>query len=234
LKDELGLKHLDVRLVGLLSACSVRMPRPRPDGTPGQKWAILQLDDGNSLDAFCFGKPWEEYNEKLRKTDNDGKPIDGSGPLETSVDRLVMLCGEVSHRINYGNDDKVEKKNPQIGDLNFTVKEAYPLDVALGKLSNGMRIRLRHEDERMMERFRSIQQAISRSPGQLPVFLEIVYANGDTVEVDLGPLARVSVTVSFLSELSKIVPQSDTAFCPSSKIYPDEDKRRQFGGARSG
>lgn len=234
LKDELGLKHLDVRLVGLLSACSVRMPRPRPDGTPGQKWAILQIDDGASLDAFCFGKPWEEYNEKLRKTDNDGKPIDGSGPLESGVDELVMLCGEVSHRINYGNDDKVEKKNPQLGELNFTVKEAYPLDDALCRLSKGMRIRLRHDDERLMERFRAIRSAVSKSPGRLPVFIELLYANGDTVEIDLGALARVAVTVSFLSEISKTVPQSDIAFCPSGKIYPDEDKRRQFGGAHSG
>jgi len=48
------------------------------------------------------------------------------------------------------------------------------------------------------------------------------------VEVDLGPAARVAVTVSFLSELSKIVPQSDTAFTPNDSVYLDPPERKPW------
>ena len=34
----------------------MKTPRPRPDGSVGQKWAILQVDDGTALDAFCFAR----------------------------------------------------------------------------------------------------------------------------------------------------------------------------------
>ena len=131
LKEDRALKHLDVRMVGILSACTVKLGKPRPDGTPGQKWAILQLDDGSGefLDAFCFAKAWEKHSS-----------------VETCVDQLVMLSGEVSYRVNYEKDDKIDKKNPTVGDLNFTVREARPLTDALMELSKGLTIRLRYDD----------------------------------------------------------------------------------------
>jgi hypothetical protein len=36
--------------------------------------------------------------------------------------------------------------------------------------------------------------------------------------------------VSFLSELAKIVPQSDTAYCPNDKIYLDPPERKPWEG----
>ena len=46
------------------------------------------------------------------------------------------------------------------------------------------------------------------------------------LDVDLGEGFRVAGSLSFLSELSKIVPQADTTFRPSDKVYlaPREPK----------
>ena len=213
LKDERGLKHLDVRLVGILSACTVKAPKPRPDGTVGQKWAILQLDDGNgSIDAFCFAKAWEKCSA-----------------LETKVDQLVMLCGEVSRRINYEKDDKFAKKNPELGDYNFTVREAYPLEDALPQLSKGLGIRLRHDDPELKERAKKIQAVIAKNPGNYPVHLDLVWSDNATVTVNLGANCRVAPTLAFFSELAKVVSQSDTAFGCSDKVYLAPPERKWEG-----
>ena len=209
LKDARALRHLDVRLVGILSACTVKTGKPRPDGG-ANKWAILQLDDGTVLDCFCFAKPWEQFGAKI----------------ETAVDKLVVLCGEVAHRVNYEKDDKFEKRNPAVGDLNFTVKEAYPIEDALPLLSKGLRITMQYADPEIKTKVNRIRGAIRRNPGQLPVIIELHYPSGKVVDVDLGAEFRVAGSISFLSELSKIVPQSDTTFRPSDKIYlaPREPK----------
>ena len=213
LKDERALKHLDVRMVGILSSCTVKLGKPRPDGTPGQKWAILQLDDGSGafLDAFCFAKAWEKHSS-----------VDGC------VDQLVMLSGEVSYRINYEKDDKIDKKNPSVGDLNFTVREARPLSDALAVISKGLKIRLKYDDPDCGEKMIRIREIAVRNRGALPVYIEVVMPEGDQVEVDLGPAARVTVSVSFLSELSKVVPQSDTAFSPGDAVYLDPPERKPW------
>jgi len=213
LSDERALKHLDVRMVGILSACTVKLGKPRPDGTPGQKWAILQLDDGSGgfLDAFCFAKAWERH----------------SG-VESCVDQLVMLSGEVSYRVNYEKDDRVERRNPSVGDLNFTVREARPLSDALVELSRGLRISLRYEDPDLAEKARRIRAAAAKNPGRLPVYLVLGRSDGTQVELDLGPDARVGVTVGFLSELAKVVPQADTAFHPNEKVYLDPPERKPW------
>ena len=209
LKDHVALSHLDVRMVGILSACTVKTPKPRPDGSVGQKWAILQIDDGAAMDGFCFAKAWESCSS-----------------LETAVDRLVMLCGEVSHRINYEKDDKMAKRSPSVGDLNFTVREAYLLEDAMPMISDAMRIRLRYDDAEVESKASLIREAILRSPGRLPVILEMLCPGGKVVDVSLGSALGVAVTVGFLSELGKIVPQSDVSFRPSDKVYlaPREPK----------
>ena len=213
LKDERGLKHLDVRLVGILAACTVKAPKPRPDGTVGQKWAILQLDDGNgTIDAFCFAKAWEKCSV-----------------LETKVDQLVVLCGEVSRRVNYGKDDKFEKKNPELGDYNFTVREAYPLEDALPQLSKGLGIRLEHDDPELMERVKKIQAVVAKNSGRYPVHLDLMWPSNTVVTIDLGAACHVAPTLSFFSELAKVVPQSDTAFGCSDQVYLAPPERKWEG-----
>ena len=222
LKDEMGLKQLDVRMVGSLSSCSIKMPKPRPDGSIGQKWAILTLDDGSgTIDAFAFAKVWEKFNPVEK-----GDPS-GLGAIEKSVDNLVMLCGEISHRINYEKDDKIEKKNPSLGDLNFTLKEAYPLSAILPQVSKSLKIKMKYEDDALGEKVSKIYDIAQKHKGALSVAIELHYSDGTVVDIDLGPLSRVDCNMEFLAEIAKIVPQGDTTFSPCEKIYfaPPEEKR---------
>jgi DNA polymerase III alpha subunit len=204
LKDERALRHLDVRVVGILSGCTVKLGKPRPDGSPGQKWAILQIDDGTgSLDAFCFGKAWEKFNV--------------NGCLESSVDQLVLVCGEVSRRVNYARDDRIEKKNPEVGDYNFTVREAYPLSEAMPLVSKGVRIALDLADADIKEKVAQLRDVIASNPGALTVFLDVRHPDGRIVEVSMGNDLRVACTVSFLSAAAKIVPLTAVSFRPDSR-----------------
>ena len=142
------------------------------------------------------------------------------------MDRLVLLCGEVSHRVNYEKDDKFEKRNPSVGDLNFTVKEAYPLEDALPLLSKGLRIKMMYADPEIKPKVDRIRAAIQKNPGTLPVIIELHYPSGKVLDVDLGPGYRVAGSIAFLSELGKIVPQSETSFRPDARVYlaPREPK----------
>ena len=202
LKDDRGLKHLDVRMVGILTSCQVKTPKPRPDGTVGAKWAILQLDDGAVADGFCFAKAWETCQS-----------------IESCVDRLVMLCGEISYRVEYDRDDKIAKQNPSLGALNFTVREAWPLEDALPLVSDGMKIALEKSDPELMAKAAGVRETIVKHPGKLPVALEIRYPDGRVVDVDMGAAAHVAGTMAFFSEFAKAVPQSSVSFHPSDKIY---------------
>lgn len=198
--DPLLLKSLDVRVVAILDACSVKAPKPRPDGSIGQRWAILSLDDGSGqAEGMTYAKVWESCSA-----------------IESKVDRLVMVCGEVSHRIVYDKED-VFKEHPKPGDLTFQVKEAYPLEDAMPVVSRGLALKLRYSDADLLEKVARLKSAIQKNPGRLPVKLAIVYDDGQIVSVDLGQLNRVACTIDFLSELAKIVHQNDTTFSPEDK-----------------
>ena len=199
--DPMLLKRLDVRVVAILAGCSVKTPKPRSDGSVGQKWAILALDDGNGqADAMAYAKAWETC----------------SG-MEGCVDRLVMVCGEVYHRTVYDKEDLL-KMNPSVGEISFQVKEAYPLEVALPLVSRGLSLKLRYDDPELDDKVRRLHSAAKKNPGKLPLKISLVYEDGTELEIDLGPEGRVACTIDFLSELAKVIPQSDTTFSPENKI----------------
>ena len=200
--DSFLLKRAEVRVVAVLESCSVKVPKPRPDGSVGQKWAILGLDDGTGqADAMCYAKAWEKY-----------------GPdIESKVDQLVLVCGEITHRTNYDKDD-LQKLNPQVGDVSFSVKEVYPLENAMPLVSNGAQLRLKHDDPDLMKKVRDIRDAAAKNPGRFPLALDLQFADGTLVKVDLGPLCNVSVNIGFLSLLAKGLAQTDVEYKPEDKV----------------
>ncbi len=213
LTDERGFKHLDVRLVGVLSSCTIKNSRPSPDGTPPQKWAILEIDDGTgTIEAYCFARTWATC-----------------AALETHVDQLILLSGEVSRRINYEKDDKFTKQKPQLGDYNFTVREAYPLETILPRISPALHLRFNHDDPNLADNIRRLQLLIEKNPGDLPVHIDLVWPDATTVTIDLEREHHVNINLTFLSELTKIVPQADTAYDCNKTIYFNQPERR-WGG----
>ena len=93
-----------------------------------------------------------------------------------------------------------------------------------------MRIRLKQDDPALDEKIVQLRTTICANPGKLPVILELHYPNGGMAEVNLGDSYRVGVGIAFLSELAKIVPQSDTFFAPDEKIYLAPPERKPWEG----
>ena len=206
--DALLLKKLDVRVAAILSSCSVKMPKPRPDGSVGQKWAILSLEDGlGQAEAMAYAKTWE-----------------ASSTIENHVDQLVIVFGEISHRVNYQKED-VSKENPSVGDISFQVKEVYPLESALPEISDGLRLALQYDDPLLYEKVSQIRAIANKCPGKLPVKLDIAYGNGTVVTVDLGASGRIACTIDSLSELVKVVPQSEMSFSVDGTMSLAADPR---------
>lgn len=194
--DPLLLKRADVRVVAMLEACSVKTPKPRPDGTPGKKWAILTLDDGTSkADVFCYAKAWEKC----------------AAALEGATGGLVLVEGEISCRATYPKEDGM-RRNPRPGDIVFSATDARPAEDALPSVSKGLRIALDFADSALEAKVAAVREAIMRNPGALPVFLDLAMPDGGSVAVDAGPGFRASCGISFLSELCKAVPQGDLDF----------------------
>ena len=219
--DPLLLKKVDVRVLAMLSSCQVKLPKPRPDGSVGDKWAILMLDDGTGqADAMCFGKAWKEYNQE----DPSGKI---PSKIDTKVDQLVVVCGEVSHRTVYEKDDAAKEK-PGLGDVNFTVKEVYPAEEAIPMIAERLSVKIDASDEdAAIAKANAVGRLAAANPGKLPVSLELKFKDGRVAVMDMGPAARASLTVALLAELAKTVPQNDTFLKPEDKIYLAQ--REEFG-----
>ena len=200
--DSLLLKRAEVRVAAILDGCSIKAPKPRPDGSVGQKWAVLALDDGSGqADAMCYANAWARYG----------------AALEGRTDQLLMVCGEVSHRVSYDKED-AKKLNPQVGELQFSVKEVYPLENALPLVSKGATVRLRYDDPGLGEKVRAIRDAAAGNPGATPIKADIAYPDGTVLKVDLGPACHAAVNIGFLSLLAKAVPQNDVDYAPEDRI----------------
>lgn len=95
--DPFLLKRMDVRVVGVLAECSVKTPKPRPDGSVGEKWAILGVDDGTGLARRCATRA--SGSSSTREV------------AEGAVEQLVVVCGEIARRTVYAKED-VHKEHP--------------------------------------------------------------------------------------------------------------------------
>ena len=203
LKDKRGLKQLPLRMVGIVNSISVKNGKPGPNGEPGAKWAILELDDGSAtVSVYAFAKCWQKYGEKV----------------ENCVDKLVYVAGELGYRINYEKDDKAAKEHPALGDLNFTAREVYPLEDAMPFVSDALEIRLKYGTPDSQEKALKLAETIRANPGKLPVRLSLMRPDKVTVRVNTKQTSRVAVTSAFLSALSKVVPSADYTFRPNEKI----------------
>ena len=207
-------KSLPVRAVGILTSCAVKLPKPRPDGTVGDKWAILSIDDGTGVaEAMCYAQAWKASNE--------------GGRIERCVDQLVLVCGELAYRATYDKEDAL-KENPRLGSLSWTVREIHPLAEAMGLLSDALRVRLDYADDTLPAKLAQLRETLAKSPGGLPVALDLRYPSGRTLDIDLGPSCRVGLDLAFLSALDKIVPQSAVSFAPKD-IWTLMDKEENHG-----
>jgi len=211
-KDKIALKHLDVRIVAMLTSCSVKMTKPQPNKQPA-KWAVLEVDDDTkSSSVMCFAKTWGKCSV-----------------IEGKVGSLILLSGEVARRIDYGENDKTLKSSPIVGDYAFTVKEVYPLEEALEKLKLTLSISLEYDDQGLIEKVDEIKRIAVDSPGAIPVKIKLSYGGDNVVDIDLGSNFKVNPSMDFLSKLGKVTSQKALHFTLSNdKIYLDESPRKRW------
>ena len=105
-----------------------------------------------------------------------------------------------------------------MGDLNLTVREIHRLEDALPKISKALRIALPYAAPDLKERIQGVLDLAARHPGSLPLAFTLVYGNGVEVDLSLKSAPTVAVSLAFLSELAKIVPQSETYYDPSGEM----------------
>ncbi|MBP5791170.1 MAG: DNA polymerase III subunit alpha [Kiritimatiellae bacterium] len=208
--NPLLLKKMDVRVVAVLESCSVKTPKPRPDGSVGQKWAIFALDDGTGrADAMCYAKAWASCSFLAEKADS-----------------LVLVCGEISHRALYDNADTA-KEHPQLGDLSFSVREAYLLEDGIPGASSGLRLRMDVGDPKFGEKAAALRRLADLYPGKLDVEASLSFPDNSRVDMAFGEENRVAVNIGFMSEIAKILPQGDMDWRPKDGIYQKTCERRQ-------
>ena len=209
MKDERALRHLDVRMVGILTSCVVKTTRP-VQGRPPEKWAILGFDDDTGArEVMCFAKTWKKCSS-----------------LEGATDRLVVLCGEVARRIDYADDDKVERRSPAVGDYSFTLREAWLFEDSAARVCTRVKVGLLYADPKLEEKTRCISNLVAAYPGGLKVVLSFAYPDGHVVDVEMG--GGVNPTMEFISSRGKIVPQKSISLDPSDKIYLEPPPPRRY------
>jgi hypothetical protein len=140
----------------------------------------------------------------------------------------VVLNGEVSRRIEFAQEDKIEKKNPKVGDYSFNVKEVFPFDEAVLKMFKHISVALSYDDPEIMKKVESVKEVVSDYPGVMAFDLDIHYGDGHIVHIDLGKRFRVNPSMDFFSKLGKIVPQEAIKFPLIDKIYLDPQPERKW------
>ena len=192
-------KKLHARVCGMLSACTVRIPKVRlgPDGQPDPKqnrdpWAILRIDDeSQEVDVFCFSKAFAKHLW-----------------LKDAIDTPVVLSGEVSHR-RQKTDDFDEMGRPvwvETEDVQFLVQEAHPLEEGVATFGKRVVVTLPYDDPKLVEHVGALRALVDSRPGLLKVSLSLAYANGAVVEIDAGKLLA-EPSAEFFTELGKLVPR---------------------------
>jgi DNA polymerase III alpha subunit len=196
--NKLLLKKIDVRMAVVLTDCAVKTPKPRPDGTPGKKWAILSVDDGKgTANIMMYAKAWEKCSA-----------------IEHEKDNLIIVCGEISHKVVYEKDD-LAKLNPSVGEITFQAKEAWPLKNAVPMISECVRFRLDRDDESLREKMDSLKDLSLCHPGQIPVLLDFCFPDGTCVELSAGKDFKIFPGLEFMTSVVKFFSQKDISFNPN-------------------
>ena len=135
------------------------------------------------------------------------------------------MCGELSHR----TDRDTKEETPEI---QFIVREAYPLVDGISKFATGLCLSARYEDPNLLARAEAIKNLAAAHPGNVKVSFELTWANGRKAEIDSG-IGGVKPTPEFLAELERIQKGDESRLTTVKDIFlqPPEPKRwerRQF------
>ena len=191
-------KKMHVRICGMLSGCTVRIPKVRLglDGQPDPKqnrdpWGLLRIDDETQeVDVFCFSKAFAKHLW-----------------LKDYIDQPVVLSGEVSHR-RQKTDEIDETGRPvwvETEDVQFLVQEAHPLEEGVSIFGKCVVVTLPFDDPKLVDHVGALRSLVDSHPGTLKVSLSLAYANGAVVDIDAGHL-MAAPSAEFFTALGRLAP----------------------------
>ena len=186
-----------VRLGGLLKSCQVRMTKPKSAKEEPKAWAILTIDDShNEIEALAFAKTYEKM----------------AGWMPEAVETPVLICGELVHRTN--RETRAEEEG-----LQFLVREAYRLSDGINIFAKRLYVDLIYEDHKVEEKVKAVGELAAAYPGSLPLVIQLSYANGAVVAVEL---AGVNPSAEFLAELGKLAAKDRWGLDVKSDIFAEK------------
>ena len=156
------------------------MTRPKSAKEEPKAWAILTIDDShNEIEALAFAKTYEKM----------------AGWMPEAVETPVLICGELVHRTN--RETRAEEE-----ELQFLVREAYRLSDGINVFAKSLHVDFVYEDPKIEEKVKAVSELASAYPGRLPLVVQLSYANGAVVAVELD--GGVNPSEEFLSELGRL------------------------------
>lgn len=184
--EEIGAQRqlrVPARLGGMLKGCMVKMSKPKKDGDLPQPWAILAIDAGDEAEseALCFARTYAKYKEWM----------------PDCVDKPILLCGDVMHKTD-------RETRAELSDVQFIVREAYPLEEGVRRFSKAIHVRAAYEDPKLVEKATALKNLAERFPGHVRMVVDLEYADGKRVEIDTG-IPGVAPEGEFFTALEKIV-----------------------------
>jgi DNA polymerase-3 subunit alpha len=189
--------RVPVRLGGLLKSCQVRMSKPKKAGDEPQPWAILTLDDScEEMEALAFAKTYAKMSDWMPQ----------------AVETPVLVCGELMHRTN--RDTKAEEEGIQ-----FMVREAYRLDDGIATFATGLYATFVYEDPKLLEKTKAVADLAASWPGALPVRLNLCYANGTQVKIELE--GGVNPTAEFFSAFGRLLPKDSWGLDVKNDVFAE-------------
>ncbi len=203
---EVGGERLPVRVVGMLSSCSIRIPKPDPN-KPDKNlnpWAVLKIDDGTaSMESLAFSAVFEKYNW-----------------LPSAVDKPVMICGEISRRRSPGAAEGE-------GELQFIARECYTLDAGVPAFADMLAVRLPAKWEDAQDAMKKIGALADSNPGALAIHVQLTY-KGSEIEIEMP--GRAAPSPEFFAALDAM-PLRGYSFKVKKAIFLSQpERRRHYGG----
>ena len=193
---------LPVRLGGLLKSCQVRMTKPKSAKEEPKAWAILTIDDShNEIEALAFAKTYEKM----------------AGWMPEAVETPVLICGELVHRTN--RETRAEEEG-----LQFLVREAYRLSDGINIFAKRLHVDFVYEDPKIEEKVKAVSELAAAYPGSLPLVIQLSYANGAVVAVELD--GGVNPSAEFLAELGKLAAKDGWGLDVKPDIFAEPPERK--------
>ena len=132
--------------------------------------------------------------------------------LPNAVETPVLICGELMHRTN--RETKAEEEG-----LQFFVREAYPLTEGIKRFAVGLHVDFVYEDPKLEEKMKKTASLAAANPGELPMHINLSYANGANVKLELA--GGVNPTAEFLASIGKVAIKDKWGLDAKSDIFAE-------------